>query len=205
MTPPMSPMSPSSPMSPTSPLSPTSPTFRFSTLSPSPYAPYNNRERAQSVLYSPHGAPYSLVKSWAQKHLVKESALPLTALIHGFDMIENPWYLGGVINNGLPNGCEIARNLQARCWIGAHDADKEVTGVGTRMIRKKKFGWEEIWRHLDEKGIDVNYRKQESLSSDGSEAGRSLTSTNSAKSTGKRIRMDVRMLEVGEEYRIAGV
>ncbi|KAF2100013.1 hypothetical protein NA57DRAFT_65827 [Rhizodiscina lignyota] len=160
------------PMTP--PLTPMSPTFQSSTLSPSPY---NNREKTLSVLYSPHGAPYPLVKSWAQNHLVKEGALPLTALIHSFDVVENPWYLGGIITTGFPGGCEIARNLQAKAWIGAHDAEKEVSGLGVKLLQTKKFGLDDIKRHLDENGIDVLDNKS-------------------------RSRMDVVVLDVGEETQI---
>ncbi|KAL8954614.1 MAG: hypothetical protein Q9193_007171 [Seirophora villosa] len=98
-----------------------------------------------SLLYSPHGISYSPhLIPYATHHLVPHAALPLTALIHGFDRVENPWYMGGNVNAGIPGGIEIAKNLMARHWIGAHDEDKDNSGLSVMKLRMKKFGLHEV-------------------------------------------------------------
>lgn len=98
-----------------------------------------------SLIYSPHGLAYTpYLSQYATTHLVPHAALPLTTLIHGFDRVENPWYMGGNVNAGLPGGVEIAKNLMARCWIGAHDEDKENSGVSVLKLRMRKYGLEEV-------------------------------------------------------------
>lgn len=135
------------PLSP--PTSPGSPMTVASTPRTIVPAPYNDREKTMSVIYSPHGVPYEIIRPYASSHLVAESALPLSALIHSFDRVENPWYLGGNIIAGSPGGVQIARNLLARAWISAHDADKEDRGLSVKKIRKQKYTMEEIKTMLD--------------------------------------------------------
>jgi hypothetical protein len=147
------------PLTPTS-LSSISPTFLTSTSSlPSPRflsarantiypSPYNNIEKTISVLYSPHGVPYSTIEPWASAHLVREAALPLLALIHSFTQVDMPWYMGGNMATGSPGGLEIARNLMPRCWVGAHDERKVVEGWMTRGIGRKDFEAKDISRRL---------------------------------------------------------
>ncbi|ORX98603.1 hypothetical protein BCR34DRAFT_495993 [Clohesyomyces aquaticus] len=140
------------PMSP--PASPGSPRTIASsprTLVPSPY---NDRERTLSVIYSPHGVPYEIIRPYASSHLVTESALPLTALIHSFDRVENPWYLGGNISAGSPGGFMIAKSLYAQAWISAHDADKNNRGWSVKQVRIGKFSAEEIQNMLQEDSME---------------------------------------------------
>jgi hypothetical protein len=94
-------------------------------------------------------------------HLVANAALPLTLLLHPFDRVQNPWYLGGNISAGMPGGLEIAQNLLARCWVGAHDEDKESSGISVLKIVTQKHTVDEV-RALVEKerrgrkvGVDV--------------------------------------------------
>lgn len=102
------------------------------------------RAGALSVIYSPHGCSYKALAPYCSSHLVTEAALPLTALLHCFDRITNPWWLGGNICSGFPGGLEIAQNLLARCWISAHDGDKETKGIATGRIQTTHFGKEEV-------------------------------------------------------------
>lgn len=92
-----------------------------------------------SIIYTPHGIPYRLIKAYASTHLVAEAALPLDCLIHPFDRVENLWWLGGVIVTGFPGGQEIANNLLARYWVSAHDEDKEVGGISTKPVRTRRY------------------------------------------------------------------
>lgn len=101
-------------------------------------------DRSISVIYSPHGVSYPHIKSYASSHLVSEAALPLNVLLHPFDRVENPWYLGGTVSAGSPGGTEIAQNLMAQTWISAHDEDKELGGVIAGKERVLKYTAEEI-------------------------------------------------------------
>ena len=92
----------------------------------------------------PHIIPY------ATSHLVHAAALPLTLLLHSFDRVQNPWYLGGNISAGLPGGLEIAQNLFAKCWISAHDEDKENTGFSVGQVVTKKYSVEEVKGMVEE-------------------------------------------------------
>jgi hypothetical protein len=136
------------PMSP--PASPDSPM----TIATSPRtivpSPYHDREKTLSVIYSPHGVSYDIVRSYASSYLVSESALPLTALLHSFDCVDNPWYLGGNISAGSPGGIRIARDLYAKTWISAHDADKDNSGWSVKQTRVAKATIDHITKMLED-------------------------------------------------------
>lgn len=99
--------------------------------------------KALSVIYSPHGVDYTLIHTYAS-HLVNIAALPLTLLLHSFDRVQNPWWMGGNIAAGLPGGVEIARNLMAKCWISAHDEDKDNSGLSVMSTKTRKHSIEEV-------------------------------------------------------------
>ncbi|KAH7095293.1 hypothetical protein FB567DRAFT_25651 [Paraphoma chrysanthemicola] len=121
-------------------------------------SPYNDREKTLSVIYSPHGVSFDTIRPYATSHLVSESALPLTALFHSFDCVENPWWLGGNISTGSPGGLEIAQSLYARAWISAHDADKNNRGLAVKQTRIGQFAVNEVKRMLEE-DVDGTRRK----------------------------------------------
>lgn len=146
------------PMSP--PPSPGSPMTIASSPRTIVPSPYNDREKTLSVVYSPHGVPYDIIRPYATSHLVTESALPLTALIHSFDRVENPWWLGGNVSAGSPGGLEIARNLYAKAWISAHDADKDNKGISVKQVRIGKFRANEIMRMFHQDGQDEPARSR---------------------------------------------
>lgn len=128
----LSPMSQAFPLTP-----PASPKSSYA-------ASFSRSPRTLSVIHSPHGCSYKTLKSYASSHLVTEAALPLTALLHSFDRITNTWYLGGNICAGLPGGQEIAQSLLARCWISAHDADKDTKGFASKKLAMEKHPKKEI-------------------------------------------------------------
>ncbi|TVY38094.1 hypothetical protein LSUB1_G003821 [Lachnellula subtilissima] len=101
-------------------------------------------DRALSVIFSPHGCSYKTLSPYIASHLISEVALPLTALLHCFDRIDNPWYLGGNICSGFPGGLEIAQRMCAKAWISAHDGDKETTGLGTTRLTVEKYDRGEV-------------------------------------------------------------
>ncbi|KAF2641231.1 hypothetical protein P280DRAFT_305693 [Massarina eburnea CBS 473.64] len=113
-------------------------------------SPSNGREQTLSVIYSPHGVSYDIIRPYATSHLMMEAALPLTALIHSFDRVENPWYMGGNISAGLPGGLVIAKSLYAQAWISAHDADKNNRGLSVKQTRIGKYAMHEIKKKLFE-------------------------------------------------------
>lgn len=102
------------------------------------------RGGAVSVIFSPHGISYRCLERYADSHLAAEAALPLTALLHCFDTVSNPWWLGGNISAGMPAGQETAAALGARAWVSTHDGDKDVKGVVTKMLKTKKYTRKQI-------------------------------------------------------------
>lgn len=102
-------------------------------------APYGNREKCLSVLYSPHGCSYDVVKPYATSHLLAEAALPLTALFHSWNRATNPWFLGGNICGGFPDGVDIALHLFARIWISAHDEEKDTSIVEVYLRLRERW------------------------------------------------------------------
>jgi hypothetical protein len=102
--------------------------------------------KSLSVLYSPHGLPASIIRPYATTHLLPSGALPLTLLLHAFDSVQNPWYLGGNIIAGMPGGVEIAKQLCARAWVSAHDEEKESGGWSVKDVVTKRWSVEEVRR-----------------------------------------------------------
>jgi hypothetical protein len=96
-----------------------------------------------SVLHCPHGIHPSTLQPYI-KYLSSSGALPLTLLLHCFDAVSNPWYLGGIISPGLPNGAKLAQLLQAKTWISAHDEPKKVTGWSTKLVKTKVYSRDEV-------------------------------------------------------------
>lgn len=70
------------------------------TVVPSPAKYGRQTERTISVLYTPHGVEYKCIEPWAQGHLLEKAALPLTVMLHGFNVVGGPWYTGGVMMAG---------------------------------------------------------------------------------------------------------
>lgn len=107
------------------------------------------RPKAISIIYSPHGLPLSDLQPYIETHLVRlAGALPLTILFHSFDHAQNPWYFGGNIMTGMDGGADIARALMARCWISAHDEEKDDRGLSVKRLRVKRITAKEVRRAL---------------------------------------------------------
>ena len=113
-------------------------------------------QKAVSLIYSPHGVDYSLIRPYASSHLVQSAALPLTLLLHSFDRVNNPWWMGGNVAAGLPGGVEIARNLMARCWVSAHDEDKDNSGISVANVKVRKYNLSEVAGMVGETSKVVN-------------------------------------------------
>jgi hypothetical protein len=103
-----------------------------------------SNERTLSVVFAPHGITYDSLHAYTTSHLISEAALPLTALLHCFDSVSNPWWLGGNVLLGAPAGIETASRLGARVWLSCHDGEKEVKGLATGMLRTRKFGKDDV-------------------------------------------------------------
>ncbi|KAH8884021.1 hypothetical protein GQ53DRAFT_662793 [Thozetella sp. PMI_491] len=137
-------------LSPSTPTSPGLSSLRsVRSTSNTPSLPSHGLDRPLSVLFSPHGISYPSLHSYTTSHLVAEAALPLTALLHCFDSVSNPWWLGGNILLGAPAGTETAGRLRAKAWISAHDGDKEVKGIATGLLRTRKWRKEEVMGGLN--------------------------------------------------------
>lgn len=175
-----------------------SPTSRST---PSLISSTSGREKTVSVLYSPHGVPAELVREWASAHLVKESVLPLTVLIHSLDFIDNPKILGGNISTGAVGGFQLAEILTPTCWIGTHDAEKDVSGFATRFMRTTKYGIDEVREWAKKKGIEI--AGEAVLDGTAIEDHSLRLATDSHASSNRLKKMEMLSLKAGEEKRIA--
>ncbi|KAI9786784.1 MAG: hypothetical protein M1816_007791 [Peltula sp. TS41687] len=113
----------------------------------------NPSDRPLSVLYSPHGISHRSVQPWASDHLRPLGGVPLTLLLHSFDEVRQPWFLGGTISRGLPGGLKLAELLRARSWIAAHDEDKFNAGVVGVTLETRKYDRldaDDVWRRGDD-------------------------------------------------------
>ena len=52
--------------------------------------------------------------------------------------------MGGNLAAGLLGGVEIAQNLMARCWISAHDEEKENSGLSVLPVKIRKYTKDEV-------------------------------------------------------------
>ncbi|KAK2010138.1 hypothetical protein LZ32DRAFT_536478 [Colletotrichum eremochloae] len=129
---------------PTPPETPSSRSLRSVRSAASPTPTTDARDRAISVIFSPHGISYRCLEKYADTHLQAEAALPLTALLHCFDTVSNPWWLGGNISAGMPAGQETAAALGATAWISTHDGDKDVKGLVTKMLKTKRYTQKQV-------------------------------------------------------------
>lgn len=144
--------------SPTSILSPHPPPPKNNNNNMLPIATTNQRRRSRtlSVLFSPHGIPYQgNLESYTTTHLINEAALPLTALLHCFDSVRNPWWLGGNVVLGAPAGRDIAVKLHARCWLSCHDGEKDVKGLATGWVKTRRWDRDVLERAVTGQGRDV--------------------------------------------------
>ncbi|KAK4162072.1 hypothetical protein QBC43DRAFT_371751 [Cladorrhinum sp. PSN259] len=100
--------------------------------------PQPSHDRPLSLIFSPHGIHYSSLHTYITSHLISEAALPLTALVHPFDTVEQPWWLGGNVLLGAPTGAEIATRLGAKAWISAHDPNSTCSVASKKFSKRTK-------------------------------------------------------------------
>lgn len=112
--------------------------------------------RTLSVIYSPHGLPYEILKPYVESHLAVRDSLPLSLLMHCFRIIRNPWYLGGLITTGAVGGGEIAAKTQAEHWVSTHDEEKDDHGFSVSQSRITRFSVKEIQQMLYQSFQDNN-------------------------------------------------
>lgn len=102
------------------------------------------KDRGVSVIFSPHGIPYRDIEPYATSHLLAEAALPLTVLLHSFDTVSRPWWLGGTLTSGFEDGQEIIAKLGARVWISACDAEENTSGLTRRFTRRRRYTRDQV-------------------------------------------------------------
>ncbi|KAK5655025.1 hypothetical protein OQA88_6784 [Cercophora sp. LCS_1] len=132
-------------------------------------------------------------RPYITSHLISEAALPLTALLHCFDTVTSPWWLGGSLLHGAPAGAEIANKLEARAWISAHDGDKDIKGFLTNFLSIKRFRPDDVLDQL-----------RSSSCESGSGTPESPASRLSGKARSRQQGTEVIRLGIGEEARMTG-
>lgn len=101
------PHSPASTMSSKYSTPPTSPSTSHRSSSHKNPGPKN--DLTSSIIYTPHGVPPSALTSY-----LKTIPLPITLLLHCYDHVETPFWLGGIISSGAPNALKLLEQLKAR-------------------------------------------------------------------------------------------
>jgi hypothetical protein len=109
-----------------------------------------------SVIYTPHGAPLTALQPYVTHFLApRPGALPVTALFHSLNNEANPWFFGGEVCFGAPGAVEFTKKVGVRNWIGAHDEVKEVSGLGTKLLKSRIFEEEEARAMVEKEGCEV--------------------------------------------------
>ncbi|KAK2790126.1 hypothetical protein FQN53_000366 [Emmonsiellopsis sp. PD_33] len=139
-----------------------------SNLAPKQVPPVPRVHPPISILYTPHGIRSTPLDKYASHHLhiqpltatkTTPSINRLTLLIHSFDRVQNPWYLGGnIIAGANGGGVALAKKLRPKCWIGAHDEDKVNGGISVKLLKTEKELVEDIRKMVVEGGIECDVR-----------------------------------------------
>ncbi|WPG98058.1 Hypothetical protein R9X50_00084300 [Acrodontium crateriforme] len=182
----------------TSPVRPPTASPPASLISPGSIPSYDSRthlEPTLSVLYTPHGVSPSTLQPYIHHHLMPARALPLTALFHSMTTEANPWFMGGIVVNGAPGGVELVASLGGpgvKCWLSAHDEEKRHLGLATKFMRSKRWRVDEVQSLLSERfGIVDNIDFDKNKGSYFTEKDSQIP-----------WRTDIRVLDVGERFRI---
>ncbi|KAF7982636.1 hypothetical protein HWV62_27067 [Athelia sp. TMB] len=111
---------------------------------------YELESHSYAIVYAPHGIPASSLAPWRTAH----PDVQVLALIHGFDEIDNPWWLAGTINLGRRSALPLCALLSPKVWVATHDEDKEAQGLVARVIKRKRWTVRELRETLahEEKG-----------------------------------------------------
>jgi len=91
----------------------------------------NNKEW-HSLLYIPHGCKQSSICEW----LDKQSNVNVSVLLQGFNRVENPIWLGGLLNYGCSEAAKLAVAIKARNWISTHDENKKASGLVSKFLKR---------------------------------------------------------------------
>lgn len=111
------------------------------------------QEDVLSVIYSPHGISPEALEPYVVNHLDELDALPISALLHSFNIELNPWFMGGVIATGAPGGMKLRKRWHIDHWVSAHDEVKVNKGLATTMIKSTQYDVEEVEAMLEEAGL----------------------------------------------------
>jgi hypothetical protein len=104
----------------------------------------NNKEW-HSLLYIPHGCKQSSICEW----LDKQSNVNVSVLLQGFNRVENPIWLGGLLNYGCSEAAKLAVAVKARHWISTHDENKKASGLVSKFLKRDYSTIIDAQLHLD--------------------------------------------------------
>lgn len=111
------------------------------------------REQVLSVIYTPHGLSTRTLEPYIHNHLTQLNALPVSALFHSLNVDANPWFMGGVVVAGAPGGVQVAKRVEAKYWIGAHDELKDNRGLSTKLLKTQQYDVEKVEGMLGKAGV----------------------------------------------------
>lgn len=125
-------------------------------------------DRGVSVIFSPHGIPYSAVEPYATSHLLAQAVLPLTALLHCFDSVSYPWWSRNTPSKGMGIAQQTASTLGARVCISTHDGNKFVRGLfgDFKSPRRTKYDVDDVKDMVDSaSGLSDSHHRRSQLPS----------------------------------------
>ncbi|KAH9823598.1 NAD(P)-binding protein, partial [Teratosphaeria destructans] len=123
---------------------------------------HTHKEKTLSIIYTPHGISLSALRPYLDHHLhpitsahltpdhTGTDRLPVTALFHGLNTEQNPWFMGGLVSHGAPKGIELAKALRPRHWVSAHDEQKENRGLSVSWIKSRQYSAKAVQAMLEE-------------------------------------------------------
>lgn len=84
------------------------------------------------LLYVAHGCRLESIELWFRSN----PNVRCVALLHGFEKISNPFWLGGLLNYGFRSASEIVVALRIPIWISTHDENKKATGLVSKFLQR---------------------------------------------------------------------
>ncbi|KAK7032319.1 hypothetical protein VNI00_013278 [Paramarasmius palmivorus] len=102
------------------------------------------------ILYSPHGIPSSDLDRRLRNQTPEQTEI--VAIISSWDVISNPWWLGGTISLGAPSILPFLRSIPkpsvTRYWIRTHDEQKDKHGLVGKVLKREVWTKEMVSKDL---------------------------------------------------------
>jgi hypothetical protein len=112
---------------------------------------FRHLHNTYSILYSPHGLPFSSVQRVIDA-LKETTGHECLALIHNWDHIVLP--LLGDVNLGKGHGNQIVQAIEPKFWFRTHDELKEKEGLVGKILKRTQEDLDSV-QNLAGKAVQV--------------------------------------------------